>query len=292
MAGHEPAISGNVGPGMVDVAVVGDIFAVPGPDACVEAIKLADKGHGVLFIVLNHAGDMLTGNLTMKACKKAGINVAKVVTQEDVSNAPREDAGNRRGLVGCIPTYKIAAGAANENKTLEEVAVDIEDAIRMNASCMAIQTFIGAEDQRETIKNINDTVNAGNRYGIPVLGVVAVGKNMKRTEKFYKLATRMLAEFGCSIIKTYYCENFKEVVAACPVPIVVAGGKKLPENECLELVYNAIKDGACGVDMGRNIFQAESPKAMAKAIGKVVHEGYTPDQAYDLYLKLKEEFKK
>ena len=121
-SGHEPAISGFVGEGMVDISVVGDIFAAPGPQACVDAIKLADKGKGVLYIVLNHAGDMLTGNLTMKQCKKLGLNVVKVVTQEDVSNAPRENADDRRGLVGCIPTYKIAGAAAAEGKSLEEVA--------------------------------------------------------------------------------------------------------------------------------------------------------------------------
>jgi len=121
-SGHEPAISGFVGEGMVDISVVGDIFAAPGPQACVDAIKLADKGKGVLYIVLNHAGDMLTGSLTMKQCKKLGLNVVKVVTQEDVSNAPRENADDRRGLVGCIPTYKIAGAAAAEGKSLEEVA--------------------------------------------------------------------------------------------------------------------------------------------------------------------------
>lgn len=121
-AGHEPAISGFVGEGMVDVSVVGDIFAAPGPQACVDAIKLADKGEGVLYIVLNHAGDMLTGNLTMKQCKKENLHVLKVVTQEDIANAPREEAHDRRGLVGCIPTYKIAGAAAAEGKTLEEVA--------------------------------------------------------------------------------------------------------------------------------------------------------------------------
>ena len=121
-SGHEPAIEGFVGEGMVDIDAVGDIFAAPGPQACVDAIKLADKGKGVLYIVLNHAGDMLTGNMTMKQCKKQGLNVVKVVTQEDVSNAPRENADDRRGLVGCIPTYKIAGAAAAEGRSLEEVA--------------------------------------------------------------------------------------------------------------------------------------------------------------------------
>ncbi|WLD27873.1 PTS-dependent dihydroxyacetone kinase, dihydroxyacetone-binding subunit DhaK [Clostridioides difficile] len=121
-AGHEPALSGFVGDGMVDIAVVGDVFAAPGPNSCLEAIKMADKGKGVLFVVLNHAGDMLTGNLVMKQVKKEGLNVRKVVTQEDIANAPRENSDDRRGLVGCISLYKIAAGAAKEGKSLDEVA--------------------------------------------------------------------------------------------------------------------------------------------------------------------------
>jgi len=121
-AGHEPALSGFVGEGMIDVSIVGDIFTAPGPNACIEGIKLADKGKGVLFIVLNHAGDMLTGDLVMKQVEERGLNVVKVVTQEDVSNAPRYDSDNRRGLVGAIPTYKIAGAAAAEGKSLEEVA--------------------------------------------------------------------------------------------------------------------------------------------------------------------------
>ena len=120
-SGHEPAISGFVGEGMIDISVVGDVFAAPGPQACVDAIKLAEKGKGVLYIVLNHAGDMLTGNMTMRQAKKENLNVAKVVTQDDVSNAPRENSDDRRGLVGCVPTYKIAGAAAAEGKSLEEV---------------------------------------------------------------------------------------------------------------------------------------------------------------------------
>lgn len=121
-SGHEPALEGYVGDGMVDVAVCGDVFAAPGPQPVVDAIKMADKGHGVLLVVLNHAGDMLTGNLVMKECAKLGINVAKVVTQEDIMTAPRNDAGNRRGFVGCCPLYKLAGGAAKQGKSLEEIS--------------------------------------------------------------------------------------------------------------------------------------------------------------------------
>jgi putative autoinducer-2 (AI-2) aldolase len=114
-----------------------------------------------------------------------------------------------------------------------------------------------------------------------------VGKNMARDTRFFLLATRVLAELGAQIIKTYYCEEFEKVTAACPVPIVIAGGKKLPEDEALDMAYRAIHEGANGVDMGRNIFQSEHPKAMIKAVAKVVHENYTAKQAYELYLDLK-----
>lgn len=121
-SGHEPAICGFVGEGMVDVAVVGDVFAAPGPQACIEAVKLADKGHGVLLVVLNHAGDTLAASLAMKQAEKFGLNVAKIVVQEDIANASREEVQNRRGMVGCVPLYKIAGAAAQVGKSLEEVA--------------------------------------------------------------------------------------------------------------------------------------------------------------------------
>lgn len=136
-SGHEPAISGFVGEGMVDISVVGDVFAAPGPQACVDAMKLADKGKGVLYVVLNHAGDMLTGNMSMKTAKKEGLNVIKLVTQEDVSNAPRENSDDRRGLVGCVPTYKIAGAAAAEGKSLEEVA-EIAQRFADNMATLAV----------------------------------------------------------------------------------------------------------------------------------------------------------
>lgn len=119
--GHEPALSGFVGEGMLDIAILGDVFAAPGPGPCLEAIRLADKGKGVLFIVLNHAGDMLTGDMVMKRVEKEGLNVKRVITQDDISNATRENAHDRRGLVGCVPTFKIAGGAAAAGKSLEEV---------------------------------------------------------------------------------------------------------------------------------------------------------------------------
>jgi len=165
-------------------------------------------------------------------------------------------------------------------------AVDIQDAVRMNADCMAVQTFVGADGQLSSLDNLSKTVNLGMQYSIPTMGVVAVGKDMERTDRFFKLATRVVAELGANIVKSYYCDNFSEVVAACPVPIVVAGGKKLPEKDALTLAYNAISEGAAGLDMGRNIFQSHYPKAMAHCIGKIVHEGFTDKEAYELYQEL------
>ena len=157
----------------------------------------------------------------------------------------------------------------------------------MNADCVAVQTFIGAPGESRSLELLGRTADAGARYGMPTLGVVAVGKEMERTERFFLLATRVLAENGANIVKSYYCEGFEKVAAACPVPIVIAGGKKLPEPEALEMAYKAIQEGAHGVDMGRNIFQSDCPAGMTQAIGKVVHEGYTPAQAYEVYQEIK-----
>jgi putative autoinducer-2 (AI-2) aldolase len=126
-------------------------------------------------------------------------------------------------------------------------------------------------------------INEGNRFSIPTLGVIAVGKNMERTSQYFKLATRIVAELGANIIKTYYCDDFEDIVAACPVPIVVAGGKKLEEKEALTMAYKSIQGGARGLDMGRNIFQSYHPVAMADAIGKIVHHKYTDSEAWEFY---------
>ena len=174
----------------------------------------------------------------------------------------------------------------------EEIAVDIEDAIRLNVAALAVQVFVGGEYETKSIHNMTRLVDMGNRYGIPVLGVTAVGKQMVRDAKYMRLATRICAELGASYVKTYYVpEGFETVTASCPVPIVIAGGKKLPELDALKMAYNAIQQGACGVDMGRNIFQSEAPRAMIQAVRKVVHENMSPEEAYNVYQTLKKEKK-
>jgi putative autoinducer-2 (AI-2) aldolase len=180
---------------------------------------------------------------------------------------------------------RVSAGSSmlNDDLSHELVSVDIEDAIRMNADCLAVQTFIGADGQLSSIDNLSKVINAGERYSIPTLGVIAVGKNMERTSQYFKLATRIVAELGAHIIKTYYCDDFEEIVAACPVPIVVAGGKKLAEKEALTMAYRSIQGGARGLDMGRNIFQSYHPAQMADAIGKIVHNKYTDAEAWEFF---------
>jgi putative autoinducer-2 (AI-2) aldolase len=170
----------------------------------------------------------------------------------------------------------------------EEITVTMEDAIRLNVSAVAVSIYVGAEYQKQTIMNLARMINEGERYGIPVLAVTAVGKDMARDARYLALACRIAAELGAHFVKTYYCDDFERVVRTCPVPIVMAGGKKIPELDALKLTYNAIKKGASGVDMGRNIFQAESPVAMIQAVRAVVHEKATPKKAYALYLSLKE----
>jgi len=169
----------------------------------------------------------------------------------------------------------------------EHIAVDIEDALRMNVSAVAVQVFIGGPHETQTVNNMTRLVDMGMRYGMPVLGVTAVGTELVRDARYIGLATRILAELGASIIKTYFVPGFEQVAAACPVPIVIAGGKKLPEREALQMARDAINQGASGVDMGRNIFQSDSPVAMIGAVRKVVHDNISVKEAYQYYEEMK-----
>ena len=172
----------------------------------------------------------------------------------------------------------------------EEIAVDIEDVIRLNCSAMAVQVHIGGEFETRTVHNLTRLVDIGNRYGIPTLAVTAVGRQMVRDANYIRLACRICAELGAAYVKTYFVpEGFETVTASCPVPIVIAGGKKLAELDALKMASNAIQQGAVGVDMGRNIFQCDAPVTMIQAVRKVVHEGETPEHAHDYFLSMKRE---
>ncbi len=171
----------------------------------------------------------------------------------------------------------------NDDLSNEELCVSIEDAIRLNASAVAFSIYIGGEFEHQTIVEFSKLVNEAHRYGIPVLAVTAVGKDMNRDLRYLSLASRMAVELGADMVKTYYCEDFDKLVGVCPVPVVIAGGTKVPELDALQLAHNAVSDGADGVDMGRNIFQAESPINMIQAVRSVVVDGVDPNDAYKQY---------
>ena len=182
-----------------------------------------------------------------------------------------------------------ASGGPSVLKELsdERVAMDMEDAARIDAAAVAVQVFVGGEHETQSVQNLTTLVDRGLRLGIPVVGVTAVGKELTRDARYLRLATRMVAELGAQVVKTYYCDDdFETVTAACPVPVIMAGGKKLPVLEALTMAHNAISQGAAGVDMGRNIFQRQDPVAMIQAVRGVVHGHQTPQEALDAYREL------
>jgi len=201
-----------------------------------------------------------------------------------------------RGILRSVipPTYnkpiclRSDAGSTILTDMNDNVVMDVQDVVKMNARIMAVMLAIGDKKmEAKTVSNLMHAVSQGQKYGIPVMGVTAVGKDMARDARYFTLASRVCAENGANIVQTYYCEGFSKVVASCPVPIVIAGGKKLPELEALELCYKGINDGAAGVDMGRNVFQSEHPVAMIQAVRAVVHEKMTPNLAFEKFEHLK-----
>jgi 3-hydroxy-5-phosphonooxypentane-2,4-dione thiolase len=187
-----------------------------------------------------------------------------------------------------VPIVLRASGGPSVLRELsnEQIAVAMEDAVRLNAAAVAVQVFIGGEHETQSVHNMTRLVDEGQRAGIPVLAVTAVGRELTRDARYLRLAVRICAELGAHVVKTYYCaEGFDTVTSACPVPVVMAGGRKLPELEALAMAYNAIEAGAAGVDMGRNIFQSDQPLAMISAIRAVVHESAKPEDAYEEFVQ-------
>ncbi|EMJ9774791.1 TPA: 3-hydroxy-5-phosphonooxypentane-2,4-dione thiolase [Morganella morganii] len=222
--------------------------------------------------------------------ERIDINIAPLFEHTDVLMCTR---GILRAQVPVATNKPVVLRASGANSILTElsneaVAVAMDDAVRLNVAAVAAQVYIGTEHEHQSIKNIISMVDAGMRVGMPVMAVTGVGKDMARDQRYFSLASRIAAEMGANIIKTYFVEEgFERITAGCPVPIVIAGGKKLPENEALDMCFRAIDQGASGVDMGRNIFQSEDPVAMMKAIRAVVHGGESAAQAYQLFLSEK-----
>ncbi len=184
---------------------------------------------------------------------------------------------------------RVSSGTSILNKNLlhEGLSVSMEESLRMNASAVAFSIMVGAEFERDTLLAFSQLVDEAERYGMPTLAVTAVGKGLDRDARYLSLATRIAGELGARIVKTYYCDNFERVTSTSPVPVVIAGGKKVPEQDALTTAYNAIQAGAAGVDMGRNIFQSESPVAMVQAVRAIVHANATPDEAFEMFNDLK-----
>jgi 3-hydroxy-5-phosphonooxypentane-2,4-dione thiolase len=186
---------------------------------------------------------------------------------------------------------RVSGGSSivGEDLSKESITTSIEDAMKLNASCLALSIFVGSKYEHQTLTNLAKLVDEGERFGIPILAVTAVGKEMARDHRYLALACRIAAELGAHLIKTYYCENFQKVVEGCPVPVIIAGGKKLPnELDALQLAYDAVDNGATGVDMGRNIWQSDYPVAMIRAVRAIVHENSNVKEAKDIFLKEKE----
>lgn len=223
--------------------------------------------------------------------ERIDLNIAPLFDHADVLMCTR---GILRSVVPASTNKAIALRCSGGNSVLGElsnemIAVDIEDAIRVNASAMAAQIYIGSEYEHQSIGNLIKLVDLGNKYGIPMLAVTGVGRDMARDARYFSLSSRIAAELGAHYVKTYFVEEgFEQVTHSCPVPIVIAGGKKLPELDALTMAYKAIDQGAAGVDMGRNIFQSEDPVAMIQAVGAVVHNNEKPEQAYALFQELKQ----
>ena len=218
--------------------------------------------------------------------ERVDLNIVPLVPQADALMVTR---GVLRSVIPPTVGPGLVVRASGGPSILKElshevIAMDLDDAGRIGASAVAVQVFIGGEHETESVHNLTRLVDEGYRRGIPVLGVTAVGKELVRDARYLGLATRIIAELGAQFVKTYYCEDgFERVVAGCPVPIIMAGGKKLPEGDALAMARRAIDAGAAGVDMGRNIFQSASPAAMLQAVRGVVHDGLSAAQALELF---------
>ena len=190
------------------------------------------------------------------------------------------DPGQRTPIV-----LRVSGGTSvlKDDLSDEEITVSREDALRLNVAAIAVSVFVGSDHEKQTLGNLATLCDRGQKYGVPVLAVTAVGKNMTRDARYLGLACRIAAELGASVVKTYYCEGFEKVVAGCPVPVVIAGGKKIDERDALRLAYNAVSTGAVGVDMGRNIFQSKWPVAMIRAVRSIVHDGCSDEQAWEAF---------
>jgi len=248
--------------------------------------RIFDKGTGrTVMLAFDHG--YFQGPTS--GLERVDLNIVPLAQHADALMATR---GIIRSVIPAgdgTPLVVRASGGPSILKELsdERIAMDIEDAARIDASAVAVQVFVGGPNETQSVHNMTQLVDAGLRLGIPVLGVTAVGKELTRDSRYLGLATRIIAELGAQMVKTYYCEEgFENVTSACPVPVIMAGGKKLPVLDALTMAWKAVDQGAAGVDMGRNIFQRRDPAAMIAAVRGVVHEGLSPEDGLAKYREL------
>jgi len=219
--------------------------------------------------------------------ERVDLSIVPLLPYADALMATRGMVRSTIPAASRTPIVLRASGGASVLRELsdEQIAVSMEDAARINASAVAVQVFIGGQFETQSVHNMTRLVDEAQRYGIPVLAVTAVGRELTRDARYLRLAVRICAELGAHAVKTYYCDDgFETVTAACPVPVVMAGGRKLPELDALTMAYRAVDAGAAGVDMGRNIFQSDRPAAMMRAVRAVVHDSLKPEAACERYL--------
>jgi putative autoinducer-2 (AI-2) aldolase len=188
---------------------------------------------------------------------------------------------------------RVSGGTSMAGKDLanEGITTSIEEVVRLNAAAMGLSIFVGTDYEHESLLNLSKLVDEGEKYGIPVMAVTAVGKELeKREARFLALSCRIAAELGARVVKTYWCENFEKVARGCPVPVIMAGGPQVDtELEVFNFVYDGIQKGAIGVNLGRNIWQNDFPVAMIRALRLIIHDNATPKEAQELYDSLKNE---
>jgi len=196
------------------------------------------------------------------------------------------DPGNSKPII-----LRVSGGTSMVGKDLanEGLTTSIEETIRLNACAVGISIFVGTDYEHESLLNLSKLVDEGEKYGIPVMAVTAVGKELeKRDARYLALSCRIAAELGARVVKTYWCEDFEKVTMGCPVPVVMAGGPQVEtEFGVFEFVYDCMQKGAVGVNLGRNIWQNDFPVAMIKAIRAVIHENASPKEAQELYDSVK-----
>src|SRR5690349_14767087 len=222
--------------------------------------------------------------------ERLDLNIVPLIPYADVLMCTR---GALRSVIPPSATNAVVLRCSGGQSILTElsrelIAVDIEDAIRINAAAITTQIYIGAEYEHQSIKNLVQLIDTGNRYGIPTMAVTGVGAEMKRDERYFSLATRIAAELGAHYVKSYFIQQgFERVCAGSQVPNLIARGKQPPEVDGRIMAYKAINQGAAGVDVGRNIYQSGDPVDMIQAVGAVVHNNEKPEKAFQLYQSLK-----